>query len=117
MVDMVNRCVVIEGKVIKFSEITIIKEFYFRFEHDEFWDEHFNADISFIATQKDSNTSLKIKFYDVNSLKMNRTNHQIMGFDILDRKDKGYTGAVRYHFEDYEDGVMDFYCSAIELIE
>ena len=117
MIDVLNRCIAIRGKVIKFSEIMIIEGFHFRLEYDEIGEEHYNADISFVATQKDENIPLKIKFYDVRCLKINRRNRQIMGFDILDMKQQGWSSDSRYHFEDYENGVMDFYCSNFNLME
>ena len=117
VIEVLNRYIVVGSKVVKFSEIMIIEGFNFRFEHDEIGEEHFNADISFVAKQKDADIPLKIKFFDVSSLKIDRHNNQIMGFDILDMKKQGWANDCRYHFVDYENGTIDFYCSEISLIE
>jgi hypothetical protein len=117
MIDVINRCIETKNKIIKFSEIITIEGFNFRIECDEIGEEHFNADITFAAIQKDVSIPLKIKFFDVSSLTIDRHNRQIMGFDILDMNQHGWSSDVQYHFKDYEDGVMDFYCSEISLIE
>ena len=122
MIDVANRCIIINDKIIKFSEIMMIEGFYFRLEYDEMGGKRFNADISFIATQKDAKIPLKIKFYDVIRLRIEPESMYTTGFGIFDMEDtkqRGWLSDCRYHFhfQDYEAGEMDFYCSEIELME
>lgn len=39
---------------------------------------------------------------------------QIMGFDIVDISDRGWEG-VTFSIEDYEDGLIGFYCKNIRI--
>jgi len=119
MIDVKNERIVINSLIIDFTEITIIEGFYFRLECGETGEERFNADISFVATRKDENIPLKIKFHDVIDLKIDPDSIYTTGFGIFDTKQRGWSGDCRYHFhfQDYDDGEMDFYCSEIELME
>ncbi len=40
---------------------------------------------------------------------------QVMGFDILDISNQGWEG-INFHIEDYEDGVIEFYCKNIRIL-
>ena len=118
MIDVPNRRIATKNNTIDFSEITIMEGFYFRNEYDETGNKRFHADIDFVATKYDKRIPLKLRFDDVTDLKIDRYGVSIYGFDIIDNKERGWQNdsRYRYHFEDDEYGVMDFYCSGVRLL-
>ena len=43
--------------------------------------------------------------------------YQICGFEILDNKDRGWDKSLRYTINDFEDGMIKFYCESFEFIK
>lgn len=59
-----------------------------------------------------------IQFIGVKNFNIKNFNgspQQIMGFDITDISDQGWEMS-NFHIEDYENGLIDFYCKKIRII-
>ncbi|HBL85214.1 MAG TPA: hypothetical protein DDZ99_10040 [Clostridiales bacterium] len=56
-----------------------------------------------------------IKFINTTEFSINSVNHyvHVLGFEIIDHKDDGYSIENRYEIYDYEDEIIKFYCQDI----
>ena len=62
---------------------------------------------------------LLIKFSSVVDLNLRRIggeHNQICGFEISDKSKDGWEKNQRFFVDDYEDGVISFYCKDIEVL-
>ena len=61
---------------------------------------------------------LKMRFLNVNDFILNGIGkyNQILGFEIIDNKERGWEQGYRYLVNDYENSVLQFYCEKIEII-
>jgi hypothetical protein len=62
--------------------------------------------------------SVTLRFKGVDSLKLDFANPahlQLMGLDMIDIKSSGWEG-LRYHVLDDENGSLEFYCKAIDVV-
>jgi hypothetical protein len=119
MLDIKNRCIIINNNKYDFVDVKYINDLNYYIDYDDFGDRISFVDISFILSNNISETSIKIQFVKVSSLKIKDfggSYNQIMGFNIVDSKDNGWESDSRYHIEDYENGIIDFYCSQIYAI-
>ena len=75
------------------------------------------ADITFLIKCSNATYEVLFRFNDIESFhyRPNGVLVQISGFNIRDLKDHGYH-PMKYLVEDYEDGVLGFYCCEIELM-
>ena len=67
--------------------------------------------------EKNFNT-IVIKFFNAVGIKLNFENayfQQVYGFDIIDLVDSQLEN-IKFKIEDYENGVIEFYCQAIEFV-
>ena len=114
MIDFIERCISNKGKQYYFNSFSWIKNFNYYIDYDKWGEEIVFVEILFGL---DNGELIKLRFIGVFNLKLNIPRNQIVGFDIVDNKNKGWSVDCRYHVEDYENGVIDFYCSKIEAIE
>lgn len=58
-----------------------------------------------------------IVFENVSKLKLSDVSYpfQICGFEILDYSSRGYQKDIRFYINDYEDGILSFYCEKFEI--
>lgn len=68
--------------------------------------------------QDGGEAKVKIKFVDVNDFTLNGIGkyNQILGFEIIDNKARGWEQGYRYFVNDFENSVLQFYCEKIEII-
>lgn len=62
---------------------------------------------------------ISLNFKNVSNLKLEfigSGSQQIMGFDILDVSDRALEN-MNFEIEDYEDGIIGFYCKEIEVLQ
>ncbi len=84
-------------------------------------------DITFLSQKKHSSSiwpdikgefdEISLLFYDVSNFNCNFEGEfipQLMGFDIVDISDQGWE-SIKFQIEDYEDGIIGFYCREIEV--
>lgn len=60
-----------------------------------------------------------IKFNKISNLKLNFEFHglqQVSGFDIVDISNNGLEN-INYEVEDYENGIINFYCKEVEIVD
>jgi len=72
-----------------------------------------NGDVMNITMKAYSDNVLYVMYFEnVSGIKLKDVNSsfQICGFSIEDNKEKGYQKDMRYTVDDYEDGVLFFYC-------
>lgn len=66
---------------------------------------------------KDVFDEISILFHNVSNFNCNFEGEfipQITGFDIIDVSDQGWE-SVKFQIEDYENGIIGFYCREIEI--
>lgn len=69
--------------------------------------------------QENKKYELILKFKEVNDLNLQNIGggyNQLMGFKINDIRKNNWEANKKYWIEDYENGVLNFYCKEIELI-
>ena len=93
---------------IKGQCIQII-EFVLGVEEDEAY-----ININAIVNQK----SVHMSFHNVSNLEIHDISKpfQIVGFDIVDNKERGWDNSSRFYIYDFEDNKISFYCEWYELI-
>lgn len=75
--------------------------------------------LTFICESKTERYEAIVKFIDVTSFKLDFGGSgaiQITGFEILDISNKQWD-TIRYQVEDWENGIIFFYCKAYEVIK
>jgi hypothetical protein len=61
---------------------------------------------------------IRINFINVSGFNLKQAGgsmHQVMGFDIENLSGNGWE-SVHFYISDYENGSIEFYCSAVEVI-
>lgn len=86
-------------------------------KQDKYYENISIADITFLMKFSNVTYELFFRFTNIESFhyKPHGVLVQISGFNIKDLKDHGYH-PMKYYVEDYEDGILGFYCEDIELI-
>ena len=58
-----------------------------------------------------------INFHNVSCLSVNCVSFPIIiqGFEIIYNKNRGWDSIHRYRIDDYEDGLLSFFCEKIEI--
>lgn len=88
-------------------------------DDNNFGDKISCLDIEFLMSEGSKIYNISIKFQDISDLQIRGIGNdynQIMGFEIIDKKENGWSKHNRYFINDYEDGIIEFYCSSIEVI-
>ena len=93
----------------------------YRIDFNEFGDRVSFLNITFSALEQNPLfNKVTIMFSEVNKFDLKYFGgncNQIMGFEIIDQKEKGWENASRYLIRDYENGRIEFTCSGIEIVE
>ncbi|KGP85509.1 hypothetical protein QP794_03460 [Paenibacillus sp. UMB7766-LJ446] len=86
-------------------------------KQDKYYENIMIADITFLMKFSNATYELLFRFNNIESFhyQPNGVLVKISGFNIRDLKDHGYH-PMKYLVEDYEDGVLGFYCEDIELM-
>ncbi|QOS77685.1 hypothetical protein JNUCC31_23410 [Paenibacillus sp. JNUCC31] len=86
-------------------------------KQDKYYENIMIADITFLAKFSNVTYELLFRFTNIESFhyRPGGVLVHISGFSINDLKEHGYH-PMKYFVEDYEDGVLGFYCEDIELI-
>ena len=72
--------------------------------------------IKMTCVSEDQNTYF-IVFENISKLKLSEISYpfQICGFEILDYNSRGYQKDSRFFVNDYEDGIISFFCENFEI--
>jgi hypothetical protein len=77
-------------------------------------------EIQFLIEEKNKiRNRVLIRFSEVNDFQVKNIGgsyNQIMGFEIIDQKGKGWGIDRRFLIRDYENEVIKFYCKSIEIV-
>lgn len=62
---------------------------------------------------------IEVKFKNVSSMNLDGygVHNQLLGFEIIDCSARGWQSDVRYFVNDYENSLLSFYCSDIEVVD
>jgi len=90
---------------------------HFYIVQDKYFENISVMDITFLMKKSSITYELVIRFSNIESFKFESGGGltQISGFNIRDLKNHGYH-PMKYFIEDYEDGVINFYCNDIEFV-
>ena len=119
MLDIENRQITLSDKTFGFIDVTYIEALNYYIDYDEFGEKVSFLEISFLLDNGVDRSPLKLKFTEVTNLNLKGFGYsynQIVGFDIVDTKDRGWVKEMRYHVTDYENSRIDFYCAEITVI-
>ncbi|SDL32094.1 hypothetical protein SAMN04487896_3188 [Paenibacillus sp. ov031] len=98
-------------------QIEWLSNFHFYITQDKYFENISILDITFLIKESSKTYELVIRFSNIESLKLESGGAltQISGFNIRDLKDHGYH-PMKYLIEDYENGIINFYCNDIEFV-
>ncbi len=98
-------------------QIEWISNFHFYITQDKYFENISILDITFLIKESSKTYELVIRFSNIECLKLESGGAltQISGFNIRDLKDHGYH-PMKYLIEDYENGIISFYCNDIEFV-
>ena len=86
---------------------------------ESFWIETADGGISVKMQCEDENgKAYFIIFGNVSKINMSDVSYpfQICGFEIADNSSRGYQSDCRFFVNDYEDGILSFYCESFDII-
>ncbi|GIO34600.1 MULTISPECIES: hypothetical protein [Paenibacillus] len=116
---MIRNIEYIESVIANFTirQIEWLSDFHFYITQDKFFENISILDITFLIKESSKTYELVIRFSNVESLKFQSGGALtlISGFNIRDLKDHGYH-PMNYLIEDYENGIINFYCNDIEFV-
>lgn len=98
-------------------QIEWLSNFHFYITQDKYFENISILDITFLIKESSKTYELVIRFSNIESLRLESGGAltQISGFNIRDLKDHGYH-PMKYLIEDYENGIINFYCNDIEFV-
>ncbi len=84
---------------------------------DKYFDDISTADILFLIKEKEVTYELMIRFVNVEAFHFETGGGltYISGFNVRDLTQNSYH-PMKYQIEDYENGVLHFYCADIEFV-
>ena len=94
-----------------------ISDFHLHGIHNKYFELVSTLDITFLLNENETTYELCIRFSDIEALRFESGGMltQISGFNINSLKENGYH-PLKYEIEDYENGIIHFYCSDIEFL-
>lgn len=94
-----------------------LSDFHFQVTQDKYFENTSILDITFLIKENRTTYELLIRFLNVEALRFQSggTLTHISGFNIKDLTENGYY-PMKYEIEDYEDGIIHFYCADIEFL-
>ncbi|WP_438449227.1 hypothetical protein [Gorillibacterium sp. sgz5001074] len=94
-----------------------LSNFHLHVIQDKYFDNISILDITFLIKENSKTYELVIRFSCIEDLRFKTGGvlTQISGFNIRDLKENGYH-PMKYLIEDYENGIINFYCNDIEFI-
>ncbi|WII39941.1 hypothetical protein [Paenibacillus thiaminolyticus] len=98
-------------------QIEWLSDFHFYITQDKYFENISILDITFLIKESSKTYELVIRFSNVESLKFESGGAltQISGFNIRVLKEHGYH-PMKYLIEDYENGIISFYCHDIDFV-
>ncbi|CAJ1315049.1 hypothetical protein PTI45_03447 [Paenibacillus nuruki] len=94
-----------------------LSDLYFQVIQNKYFENTSILDITFLIKENGKTYELLIRFFNVEALRFQSggTLTQISGFNIKDLTENGYY-PMKYEVEDYENGIIHFYCDDIEFL-
>lgn len=94
-----------------------LSNFNFQIIQDQYFEDISILDITFLVKENEITYELLIRFSNTEALhfKSGGALTQISGFNIKDLTQNGYY-PMKYEVEDYENGIIHFYCADIEFL-
>lgn len=94
-----------------------LSDFHLYITQDKYFENISILELTFLIKESSKTYELVIRFSDVENLKFESGGAltQISGFNIRDLKEHGYH-PMKYLIEDYENGIISFYCHDIEFV-
>lgn len=121
--EFIKNYHLISEKVPSFREkdLKLIMSISYYIDYNERYDEVSFLEVGYILESKAESKRYKLllKFNEVNSLNLSGFGgafNQIMGFKITDMRDHSWENDQRFYIHDYENDIMKFYCSSIEVL-
>ncbi|WDF48802.1 hypothetical protein PQ460_12300 [Paenibacillus sp. KACC 21273] len=92
-------------------------ELHFQVTQDKYFENISILDITFLIKENETTYELLIRFMNIDALRFQSggTLTHISGFNIKDLTEHGYY-PMKYEIEDYENGIIHFYCADIEFL-
>ena len=101
------------------TNVQYITGFHYFIGYNSYYDEVSYLKVGFLVEVDRKKYMLKMKFNDVSCLDLlgfgNRYN-QLMGFTINNLSNNGFESSKKYLVEDYENGIIKFYCASFEVL-
>ena len=101
------------------DNITHIKSIFYNVEYDNNYIPFSVLKLCLIYERNNKIFDINIEFKNITNLNLKKIGglyNQIMGFEIIDKKNDGYEKEQRFMINDYEDGIINFFCSEIKVI-
>ncbi len=94
-----------------------LSDLHFQVIQNKYFENTSILDITFLIKENGKTYELLIRFFNVEALRFQSggTLTQISGFNIKDLTENGYY-PMKYEVEDYENGIIHFYCADIEFL-
>lgn len=101
------------------SNVKFITDFHYYIDNNSYYEKVSFFEIDFLVKADNRKFILIIKFYDVSSLDLigfGNSYNQLMGFNIKNLSNSGFEKRKKYLVEDYENNIIKFYCSDLEIL-
>ena len=112
---------VIPKKIPNFrsTNVNYITGFNYYVGYNSYYDEVSYLEVDFLVELDRSKYMLKMKFNDVSVLDLigfGNSFNRLMGFTIHNLSNNGFELDNKYLVEDYENGIIKFYCADFEVL-
>ncbi len=96
-----------------------IKSINLEVESNQYYEDYLVAHIAFVVkTINNVERNLYVRFEGISGLKIDGFGkyNQLVGFEVLDYGGRGWESESRFFVNDYERGLISFYCSDIQVL-